>query len=109
MMHDPAMQHMMVFWGGLLGLGIVFFVLSHLLFVVPLVAIGIWLHWRILERMGYPGHWSLLLLLFLLPWLHVLVLLAYLAAIWLLAYSDWPRDRKALPPPAPVGEPPVGS
>ncbi len=86
---------MTMMWGALLGFGFLAFLLSHLLVTLVAVAVVIWLHWRILKRMGFPPHLSLLLLLFLVPALSVLALLSYIAALWLLAYRSWPAAPAA--------------
>ncbi|HYM30750.1 MAG TPA: hypothetical protein VEU47_05590 [Candidatus Cybelea sp.] len=80
--------------GFLIGLGI-----WAILVGIAFFALWIWFSWRVLQKMGYAGAWSLLLLLVIVPILGSLVGLAYLVAIWVLAFTQWPAERQALPPP----------
>lgn len=84
-------------WGGLFGFGLFMFLLSHLIVVLLATAFVVWLHWRILARMGYAPAWSLLLLLFAVPMLNALALFGYIIVLWLVAYGDWPAERRAPP------------
>jgi len=76
------------------------------LVVLVLLAITIYLYWRIAEKAGYNGAWSLL----------TLVPLGHLVLLILFAVSDWPLEVKArrlqvalssrsLTPPAPPAPP----
>jgi hypothetical protein len=81
--------------------------------VLAIVAFSIWCYWRIAVKAGYPGPFSLLLLV---PGANLILLILF-------AFSEWPveRDLKALrtagaggyppyPPPyvPPGGPPPPG-
>lgn len=55
---------------GLLGL-----IVAAVIFVIPT--------WKIVEKAGYPGPWALLTLV---PVLNIV-------ALWVFAFSRWPRDR----------------
>lgn len=66
-----------------------------ILMMVAFVLLGVWLHWRILQRMGYAGAWSLLLLLFLVPFIGMLAGLLYVVAVWVIAFVRWPREAAA--------------
>ena len=55
---------------GLLGL-----IIAAVVFVVPT--------WKIVEKAGYQGPWALL----------ALVPLVNIIALWVFAFSKWPRER----------------
>jgi hypothetical protein len=84
----------------MLGMGLFALGLLHLLFVVPVFGFSIWMHWRILVKMGYSGSWSLLLLLAFVPFFTGLIFLSYVLALWVLAFTPWPTERVTVLPPS---------
>ena len=50
-------------------------------FVVALIAFGIWINVRILNKAGYSGWWSLILFV---PIVNIIM-------IYVFAFSQWPR------------------
>lgn len=57
------------------GNGFIGLLIAAIIFVIPT--------WRIVERAGYHGAWALL----------VLVPLVNIIALWVFAFSQWPRGR----------------
>ena len=81
-----------------------------LLFVLVIVIATIFAHWRIAAKAGYPGVYSLFLL----------IPMANLILLFVFAFAEWPIERQlralgggALPPPppgpgpAPTWQPPM--
>ncbi len=62
--------------------GLVFTALG-LLILAPIVALWFWVLVRVLNKAGFSGWWSLLSLF---P-------PALVVGVWILAFTDWPRDR----------------
>jgi hypothetical protein len=58
--------------GGFFGM-----ILAAVIFVIPA--------WKIVEKAGYPGAWALL----------VLVPVVNIVALWVFAFSVWPKGRVA--------------
>ncbi|MEO5695645.1 MAG: hypothetical protein ABIQ60_00760 [Burkholderiaceae bacterium] len=56
--------------GGLIGL-----LIAAIIFVIPA--------WKIVEKAGYRGAWALL----------VLIPMVNIIAVWVFAFSQWPRGR----------------
>jgi hypothetical protein len=54
---------------------LIYLIVSIVIFVVPT--------WKIVEKAGYAGAWSLL----------SLVPLVNLVALWIFAYSTWPKEK----------------
>jgi predicted PurR-regulated permease PerM len=61
------------------GYGVAHWIIFAIFVAVILYPVG-----RILNRIGFSPLWSVL----------VFVPLANLLALWVLAFSDWPRDRE---------------
>lgn len=55
-----------------------------MIFVAVMVAIVIVPLWRILSRMGFAGAWSLV----------ILIPLGSLIGLYVVAFSDWPLERR---------------
>jgi hypothetical protein len=78
------------------------------LFATVVLGLTIWMTWRILEKMGFPGWLSTAHLLSLTG----VGVLATILMFWLMAFIRWPRDEQAVvpaggsgagqPPPAPT-------
>jgi hypothetical protein len=76
------------------------------LFATVVMALTIWMTWRILEKMGFPGWLSIAHLLSLTG----VGLLATIVMFWLMAFIRWPRDEQALAPAGmPGASPPPAS
>lgn len=79
------------------------------IFIIAIIALMIVAYWKILQKAGYNGAWSLLILV---PGINTF---ASLGILLFLAFSDWPALRTArgatYPPPQvryPSGPPPAG-
>jgi predicted PurR-regulated permease PerM len=68
-------------WMGQTGFGLGYD-LSHWLMFAIIVAVVLYPLGRILNRVGYSPFWSVLALF---PFVNLL-------ALWVLAFSDWPRE-----------------
>ena len=68
------------------------------LFATVVLVLTIWMTWRILEKMGFPGWLSIAHLLSLTG----VGVLATIVMFWLMAFIRWPRDEEAV---APAGVP----
>lgn len=62
------------------------FSLVAIVIFLPLLVLWFWATVRVLHKMGYSGWWSLLTLLPPLP----------LVALWIVAFSDWPSQRRLI-------------
>lgn len=75
------------------------FVIAYIVFICALLALSIWIHWRILAKAGYNGALSLL----------ILTGIGGLIIVLLLAFGHWPiedeldRLRAGVRPAAPPG------
>ncbi|MFD2262136.1 hypothetical protein ACFSM5_04500 [Lacibacterium aquatile] len=79
---------MLVSWG-LSSIGWILsavFSLIGLVILLPLVILWFWAFVRILNKMGYSGWWSLLT--FIPP--------LSLVALWIVAFADWPSQRRLI-------------
>ena len=84
----------------LAGLGTYFACVAF--FVVAIVALQIWLYWRVLSKAGYNGAWALLILV---PFIGAF---ASFGILLVLAFGDWPALRRQAyaPPAVPSYQPP---
>jgi len=57
------------------------------LLVLAVIALSLYMNWRIVAKTGRSGWWSLL----------TLIPMANLGAVWLFAYVDWPAVDKPKP------------
>lgn len=73
---------MMDSWMGAAGFGFGYG-LGHWVIFAVIVAVVLYPVGRILNRIGFSPFWSVL----------ILIPLANLFGLWVLAFSDWPRDR----------------
>lgn len=77
------------------------FAVVYIVIFIVIMAIYIFIHWRVAVKSGYPGVYSLLLLI---PVVNIVIML-----IWV--FSEWPieaelrhlRAQLGLPPGRPVG------
>ena len=60
------------------GHGLIGIIFAVIIFVIPA--------WKVVEKAGYSGAWALL----------VLVPLVNVIALWVFAFSSWPRGRAAV-------------
>jgi uncharacterized membrane protein YhaH (DUF805 family) len=56
-----------------------------LLVAAAVAAFGLWMNTRILNKAGYSGWWCLI----------TLVPIVNVVMIWVFAFADWPRLKKA--------------
>lgn len=82
---------------GLVALGL-FTIALFALVALVLVAFSVWIHWRIAEKAGYPGVWSLLLLV---PVFNLVMIIVF-------AFADWPLEleNRRLRAALGIGRPP---
>ena len=72
-------------WMGPAGFGLGYG-LGHWVIFAIIVAVVLYPVGRILNRIGFSPFWSVL----------ILIPLGNLLGLWVLAFSDWPRDRDKL-------------
>jgi hypothetical protein len=74
------------------------FILVYALFIIAILVFTIYIQWRIASKAGYPGAYSLLLLI---PLVNLIVLIIF-------AFSEWPIQRALRMATGGGGYPPPG-
>ncbi|HEX2888720.1 FHA domain-containing protein [Vineibacter terrae] len=76
--------------------------IGGLLISLIVMALGVWMTWRIIEKAGYPGWYALAIgvggfILSLIPFVGLLVQLAQLGLLYAFAFVRWPKEGGTVP------------
>jgi len=75
------------------------FLAAYGIFLIIVVVVTIVIYWRIASKAGYPGAYSLLMLV---PLVNLVILLIF-------AFTEWPIEREVRALRGPIGRTPIGT